>query len=132
MAENEINSIIKDKNIVKQILKKLNDKGIINSFECQFYGQNKEIKNCLLSANKITNNFGDTISYQAIIKDITQHIEMNQLLLKKTIETQEQERERIAKDLHDGVGQSLVAIKMHLEGLKDTFNLRDDGDLYIN
>ncbi|PCI96946.1 MAG: hypothetical protein COB15_08790 [Flavobacteriales bacterium] len=117
-----INSIIKDKHVVKQILKKLNDKGIINSFECQFYGQNKEIKNCLLSANKITNNFGETISYQAIIKDITQHIEMNQLLLKKTVETQEQERERIAKDLHDGVGQSLVAIKMHLESLKDNYD----------
>ena len=117
-----INSIIKDKRIVEQLLEKLKIYGVINSFECQLHSNNKEIRTCLLSVNKITNNFGTIISYQATIKDITQHIEMSQLLLKKTIETQEQERERIAQDLHDGVGQSLVAIKMHLESLKDNYN----------
>ncbi len=116
-----INSIIKDKKIVSQILEKLKNKGIVKSFECQLYSGNKAIKTCLISANKITNNFGDIISYQAIIKDITQQMELSQLLLKKTIETQEQERERIARDLHDGVGQSLIAIKMHLDGLKENY-----------
>lgn len=34
-----------------------------------------------------------------------------QKLLQATIETQEQERKRIAEDLHDGVGQSLIVFK---------------------
>jgi PAS domain S-box-containing protein len=117
-----IKNIVRDKNDAKQIIEKLNTKGIINGFECQVYGKNNEVRNCLLSANKITNNYGEIISYQAIIKDITERSKMNQLLLKKTIETQEQERERISRDLHDGVGQSLAAIKLHLESLKANYN----------
>jgi len=112
------NSLIKEKNGVKTILETLNTKGLINGFECQVYGKDNEIKTCLLSANKITNNYGDIISYQAILKDITEHSRLNQLLLKKVIETQEKERERIARDLHDGIGQSLAAIKLHIESLK--------------
>ncbi len=117
-----LSSILKDKNDAIQIIKKLNSKGIINGYECQMYGKNNEIRNCLISANKITNNFGEIISYQAIIKDITERSKMNQLLLKKTIETQEQERERISRDLHDGVGQSLAAIKLQIESLKANHN----------
>jgi signal transduction histidine kinase len=82
------------------------------------YGKDNEVKICLLSANKITNNYGNIISYQAILKDITEHSKLSQLLLKKVIETQEKERERIARDLHDGIGQSLAAIKLHVESLK--------------
>ncbi|MFK5883967.1 MAG: histidine kinase [Candidatus Izemoplasma sp.] len=121
-----IKNIIKDKNDAKQIIEKLKSTGIINNFECQVYGKNNEIKNCLLSANKITNSYGETISYQAIIKDITERSKMNQLLLKKTIETQEQERERISRDLHDGVGQSLAAIKLQLESLKANHSQNKD------
>ncbi|PCJ26331.1 MAG: hypothetical protein COA97_05990 [Flavobacteriales bacterium] len=117
-----ISSIIKDKNDTHEIINKLNKKGIITGFECQIYGKNNSIKNCLISANKITDSYGEIISYQVIIKDITEQSKMNQLLLKKTIETQEQERERISRDLHDGIGQSLVALKLHFESLENNYN----------
>ncbi|MCO6499264.1 MAG: response regulator [Vicingus serpentipes] len=120
------NSIIKEKNGIETIIDTLNKKGLINGFECQVYGKDNEIKTCLLSANKITNNYGEIISYQAILKDITEHSKLNQLLLKKVIETQEKERERIARDLHDGIGQSLAAIKLHIESLKANFHEKND------
>ncbi|MBL4669234.1 MAG: response regulator [Flavobacteriales bacterium] len=119
-----INDIIK--NDAQQIVDKLKTKGIISGIECQIYGKQNEIKLCLLSANKITNSYGEVISYQAIIKDITERSKMNQLLLKKTIETQEQERERISRDLHDGVGQSLAAIKLHFESFKANHNQNNE------
>lgn len=115
------NSLIKDKIDVEKIIEALNTKGIINGFECQVYGKNNEIRSCLLSANKISNNYGETISYQAILKDITKHLKMNQILIKTVIETQEDERERISRDLHDSLGQSLAGIKLHLEALKMEF-----------
>lgn len=39
--------------------------------------------------------------------------------LQKIIETEEKERSRIAKDLHDGIVQELTAIKLHLNGLEN-------------
>ena len=119
-------SLIKEKRGVETLLEILNTKGLINGFECQVYGKDNEIKTCLISANKITNNYGEIISYQAILKDITEHSKLNQLLLKKVIETQEKERERIARDLHDGIGQSLAAIKLHIESLKASVHENND------
>ncbi|MCB0807341.1 MAG: sensor histidine kinase, partial [Bacteroidales bacterium] len=37
--------------------------------------------------------------------------------LKAVIDAQEEERQRIAKDLHDGVGQQVSAIKLHLQNI---------------
>jgi signal transduction histidine kinase len=38
--------------------------------------------------------------------------------IKAVFDAQEEERQRIAKDLHDGVGQQISAVKIHLQGLK--------------
>lgn len=45
--------------------------------------------------------------------------ETEHLLMKKGLEAQEQERRRIAKDLHDGVGQILTAVSLQLNALKE-------------
>ncbi len=45
--------------------------------------------------------------------------------IKAVFEAQEEERQRIAKDLHDGVGQQISAIKIHLEGLKKNIGLKN-------
>ena len=45
--------------------------------------------------------------------------ERNELVLSKVLETEEKERTRIAKDLHDGIVQDLVAIKHQLNKTVD-------------
>lgn len=56
--------------------------------------------------------------YENLTHDLTGQIQsQNQLLQRQArllIETQEQEREKLARDLHDGVGQSLAALKLKL------------------
>jgi two-component system CheB/CheR fusion protein len=40
-------------------------------------------------------------------------------LLRRIVSTQEEERRRISRELHDQLGQSLTALRLKLEGLKD-------------
>jgi signal transduction histidine kinase len=47
---------------------------------------------------------------------------------KAIIEAEENERQRIATDLHDGVGQTMTAAKMNLESLKDKIQFENDKD----
>ncbi|PCI08826.1 MAG: hypothetical protein COB73_06505 [Flavobacteriaceae bacterium] len=42
---------------------------------------------------------------------------LQQTISSKIIEAQEEERKRIAKDIHDGIGQMLTALKFNVEGI---------------
>ena len=48
---------------------------------------------------------------------------------KAIIEAEENERQRIATDLHDGVGQTMTAAKMNLESLKGKINFASENDV---
>ncbi len=56
--------------------------------------------------------------YENLTQDLNQAIEKQNIILKRQAyilsATQEKERETIARELHDGVGQSLVALKINL------------------
>ncbi len=60
--------------------------------------------------------------YENLTQDLSETIEMQNVQLKRQASmlavTQEREREKIARDLHDGVGQSLVALKINLGLIK--------------
>jgi len=55
-------------------------------------------------------------------------IKQQDLSTKAVIEAEENERKRIAADLHDGVGQMLTAVKMNLEGLTDRIMIANPED----
>jgi PAS domain S-box-containing protein len=50
--------------------------------------------------------------------ELAQSIELLRLLSLRLLRTQDQERRRIARELHDGVGQYLAAVSMTLESIK--------------
>ena len=52
-------------------------------------------------------------------KDITLQIQSENLLLRAIIDTQEKERQRLAKDLHDSLGQQISAIKFYISATAD-------------
>lgn len=52
----------------------------------------------------------------------TEIMKQQELAVKKVMEAEENERERIAKDLHDGVGQMMSAAKMNLSAFESEIN----------
>ena len=70
---------------------------------------------CLVSASIIESNSKKTIGYRGIIKDISIQKETEKLVLKTIVNTQEAERKRFAKDIHDSLGQQLSAIFMYTQ-----------------
>jgi signal transduction histidine kinase len=53
-------------------------------------------------------------------------IKQQDLASRAIIEAEENERKRIAGDLHDGIGQLFSAVKMNLSGLSDRITMQDD------
>lgn len=102
---------------LKFITKKICEEGILDNYECKISPKVGHKKICLISANKICNNYGDVVSYQAVIRDVTKRTNMQQMLLKTAIISQDKERARISRDLHDGIGQTLLGIKFQLNQL---------------
>jgi len=73
---------------------------------------------CMISANKMEDKGVGMVGYQGIIKDMTKEKETENLVIRTIVDTQEQERERFARDLHDSLGQQLSGIKFFLATLK--------------
>jgi len=55
----------------------------------------------------------------------TESIKQQELAVKAVIEAEENERQRIAKDLHDGVGQMMSAAKMNLSAFESELKWND-------
>ena len=53
------------------------------------------------------------------IEDKMRSEELRQLLLEDLVRAQEEERRRLARDLHDHLGQRLTTLRMRIESLKD-------------
>jgi PAS domain S-box-containing protein len=76
------------------------------------------------SLSPMMDSKGNFVGLIIVFKDLTEKIEHNKLLeeidrqrIAAIIEGQEKERARIAKDLHDGLGQMLNAIKMNIHSV---------------
>ncbi len=100
-----------EKNTFLREIKK--NKSIVN-FAIQITYDDDSIIDCLISASIIENTQQKTIGYRGIIKDISKQKETENLVFKTIVNTQETERKRFAKDIHDSIGQQLSAIKFYI------------------
>ncbi len=55
----------------------------------------------------------------SVIRDITGRKQMERKILNAIIETEEKERSRFAKELHDGLGPVLTTTKLYVQSLKE-------------
>jgi len=95
-----------------------NNEGIwLEMYIIPFYGVN-ESSELLIIASDITKSKKAQLKVEALTNERYQET-MNQqkLISSKIIENQEKEQNRIAKDIHDGIGQMLTGLKFNLESI---------------
>jgi PAS domain S-box-containing protein len=107
-------SLIDKETEKKSFLKEIKKNKNIANFSMQINCTDESIIDCLISASIIENTQKKTIGYRGIIKDISKQKEMENLVFKTIVHTQEAERRRFAKDIHDSIGQQLSAIKFYI------------------
>jgi len=78
---------------------------------------NLDQKILILCSNITKRKQNETVLKTISREKYKEKIQLQQTISSKIIEAQEEERKRIAKDIHDGIGQMLTALKFNVEGL---------------
>jgi len=80
----------------------------------------------------IENSYGKVEGYLIVAEDITDKKEAGRRLQRASMESQQKEQRRVAKDLHDAIGQELSALSMLVSNLKSfiDFSNEDASNLY--
>jgi PAS domain S-box-containing protein len=68
----------------------------------------------------------------SIFRSIEERKELERKVLSAVIKTEEKERERFAKDMHDGLGPLLSAIKLYVNELNDDETSKEEKESYID
>ncbi|MEO6302300.1 MAG: PAS domain S-box protein [Bacteroidia bacterium] len=110
----------------KVFFEKIKAKNNIVDFKTKLIDDNGRIIDCLISSNKIIDNRKHFKGYQGIIKNITKQEEVDNLIVRTINDTQEKERIRFSKDIHDSLGQQLSAVKFYIGALRNNYNLPDE------
>jgi len=106
--------------------------GVSGNLECELLRKDGSRFEGEMSASLIKDEYGDPRAFMAVVRDVTGERRADRVILrlsKQVITEYERARTKIANDIHDGVGQSLLALKMELETLRKSTcgDLGEDG-----
>ncbi|MGE0680168.1 MAG: response regulator [Candidatus Binatia bacterium] len=111
--------------------------GIANGVELMWKKKNGDPIIVSLYGKAVHDSQGYVVAYEGMVLDITdsKHAEeMLQTLSRQLLMAQEQERRRIAHELHGEIGQSLTAVKINLETARrspETFGARIEESIQL-
>lgn len=103
--------------IVESLLEKLKKDGLL-VFESEHIS--KDGKKIPVEIKSRIIDYGSTKAILSIARDISERKQTERKILNAIIETEEKEKERFAKDLHDGMGALLSSIKIYLNLVKSS------------
>jgi len=100
--------------VIKDIYKSRN-----SGYETVFRARDKSTIPVLISASFLLGGKNMKGKILVTVKDISIQKKTQNIVLKAIIETEEKERSRFAKDIHDSIGQQLSAIKFYIGASAD-------------
>ncbi|MCH8330101.1 MAG: PAS domain S-box protein [Bacteroidetes bacterium] len=69
---------------------------------------------------------GGSMLFSAFLRDITERKNAGERLVAAILQTEDRERKRIAKEIHDSLGQNLTVTVMNFDAIKKEINQLDD------
>jgi PAS domain S-box-containing protein len=95
-------------------------KGISEQYDFEFIRKNGKRIFTTIATTPIINEKGKYTGAMAGVIDITERKHNQQIIYNAVIHAEEEERGRVAKDLHDGVLPVLSTLKLYLQSLYDS------------
>lgn len=124
-------------NEMKLIQEIKENKRDIYQIEKRYLTQLNNIRWIDLNVSVIRNDLGEVENYVAMVIDITDKKESQEKLAEAekeryliAIQTEENERQRLSQDLHDGLGQTIAAASLYMNALDDLVESQLDAETY--
>jgi len=105
-------------NAVKERLSILSEEDNLQPFEYKVKLKDGQLR--ITESNSSTIDYYGQTAFLIILRDVTQLREAEHKVMDAIIQTEENERSRIAQDLHDGLGPVLSTIKIYFQVYQDT------------
>ena len=127
---------IKGKDISKLVINKNNIKSnnILNYYQKGelVYGVKSDGSEFPIETSFVEMKIDNEIFYSAFVRNVSQEKQHEIKVVNALMEGQENERKRISKDLHDGLGQRLAALNMNLSAMRSFANTHEAYDRVLD
>jgi len=116
------------------IMKRIRRGEKVDHYETKRRRKDGTVIDVSLAVSPIKTADGETVGASAVARNITERKQaaeikqaegMHRLLLERVLSAQEEERRRIARELHDEAGQLLTSLLVGLRTLEDSRNIAD-------
>lgn len=101
----------------QELMNLMDTEGLVRGFEAERYRKDRSVIWMSISGHAVRDPKGGVLYFECTSQDITQRklaeLELRQMS-HHIIEAQEAERQRVARELHDGVNQIIASAKMRL------------------
>lgn len=98
----------------EDILRELRRKNGLFSKDVSLQKSTGDFMPVSLNASFLADEKGRKVALLLIASDRTAQVKAENMIIRSIIDTQEKERFRLARDLHDSLGQQLAAIRFHI------------------
>ena len=111
-----------------ETIKRTGSDGNIYNFDSEFKTADGDLYPVEISNRSIV--FENKLAVISVARDISERKQMQREILSAIIQTEEKERGRIARDLHDGLGPLLSSLKMYTKVLENSKDEQKRAEMY--